>query len=257
MKHGTPVTAVMAAFVVMTACGAPPTQPKPPVVQPPVIVDPPSPPPPPPPTFAVTKIMAFGDSLTEGDPPAPGEIRLRPVHDTSGPGGKTSYPYKLYAMLTTTYPTSGIQVFNHGLGGERAESSGTRARLVEAIAAHQPQVLLLMHGTNDLLNEAPQNAIVDAVEELMELAQARNVQVFLAGLPPNQRPPAAAQVQEYNERLRNLALARSVPFVDIFPNIDAQTMMDADGLHINEAGNQRIAEVFYAALKPRYHRDPQ
>ncbi|HUF24284.1 MAG TPA: SGNH/GDSL hydrolase family protein [Vicinamibacterales bacterium] len=263
MKHGTFLTAMMAAVVVMTACGAPPTQPKPPVVQPPVIIDPP--PPPPSPTFTVTKIMAFGDSLTEGDPPEPGEVRLMPAHDPSTPGGRTSYPYKLSTILKTTYTEQAaqIQVFNLGLGGEQANSSVTRARLSDALAAHQPEVVLLMHGTNDLLAAAPQNATVDAVEELIKIAQQHpGVQrVFLASLPPQlpstQRITYPDDVPIYNDRLRNLALATGAKFVDIFPNIDTQTMMDPDGLHINEAGNQRIAEVFYAALKPFYHRDPQ
>jgi len=263
VKRGTFFAAV-SAFAILTACGAPPTQPKPPVVQPPPVVEPP--PPAPSPTFAVTKVMAFGDSLTEGDPPTIGVFRLRPAHDTSTPGGQKSYPYKLSTILTTTYPTSGIQVFNQGLGGEAATGSSAKERLLAALAAQRPQVLLLMHGTNDLIAEfdVPQNAIVDALEEMIELAQQSPgmQRVFLASLPPQlpstQRRTVPNEVPVYNSRLRTLADATTgVEFVDIYPNIDTQTMMAADGLHINEAGNQRIAEVFYAALKPRYHRDPQ
>lgn len=78
-------------------------------------------------------------------------------------------------------------------------------------------------------------------------------------LPSTQRITYPDEVPIYNDRLRKLASAMGIgeDFVDIFPNIDTQTMMDPDGLHINEAGNQRIAEVFYAALKKHYHRDPQ
>jgi lysophospholipase L1-like esterase len=263
VKHGTFFTAVMTALVVLTACGAPPTQPKPPVVQPPPVEEPP--PPAPSPTFAVTKIMAFGDSLTEGDPPEPGQIRLLPIHDPSTPGGQKSYPYKLSTLLTTTYPTSGVQVFNHGKGGEAASGSAAKDRLAAALAKHQPQVLLLMHGANDLISEfdIPQNAVVDALEEMIELAQRSPGmdRVFLASLPPQlpstERRTVPGEVPIFNNRLRNLAAATGAEFVDIFPNIDTQTMMAPDGLHLNEAGNQKMAEVFYAALKPRYHRDPQ
>ena len=29
-----------------------------------------------------------------------------------------------------------------------------------------------------------------------------------------------------------------------------------DGLHITEAGNQKLAELFYAAIKTKYHKEP-
>lgn len=244
-------------MVCAAACGSdrPPFVPtQPPVVIPPV-EDPP--PPPPPPTLAVTRIMAFGDSLTEGDPPTLGQIRLRPAHDPSTPGGQKSYPYKLHALLSATYTPQKIEVFNEGLGGEPVAHSSAKDRYLAALARHKPQVVLMMHGTNDLLSSAPQNAIVNAIEELIELSPARGVQrVFLASLPPNFRSPAREQLSDYNNRLRILAPATGSIFVDIFPNIDTATMMAPDGLHINESGNQRIAEVFFAALKAAYHRDP-
>ncbi|HEX6324260.1 MAG TPA: SGNH/GDSL hydrolase family protein [Vicinamibacterales bacterium] len=263
------LAAVLAVLCLVAAgaCGSSPTSPPAPNPSPNPNPNPnPNPEPQPqPPTFAVTKIMAFGDSLTEGDPPEPGVIRLRPAHDPSTPGGQKSYPYKLSTILKTTYTSQAteLRVFNLGKGGERAESSETRARLVNALATYQPEVLLLMHGTNDLLSGASQNAAVDAIEELIELAQRHpGVQrVYLASLPP-QLPSTTHttvpdEVPVFNQRLRDRAAATGVEFVDIFPNIDTQTMMQPDGVHINEAGNQRIAEVFYAALKPRYHRDPQ
>lgn len=254
---------VLVCLAAAAACGSPPTSP--PAPNPSPNPNPNPDPQPQPPTFAVTKIMAFGDSLTEGDPPLPGEIRLRPAHNPSTPGGQKSYPYKLSTILKTTYTSQAaeLRVFNLGKGGERAESSETRARLMDALATYQPEVLLLMHGANDLLSGASQNAAVDAIEELIELAQRHpGVQrVYLASLPPQLPSTTHAtvpgEVPVFNERLRARAAATGAEFVDIFPNIDTQTMIEPDGVHLKETGNQRMAEVFYAALKPRYHRDPQ
>ena len=51
------------------ACGSSPTSPRPPIVNPPVVeppTQPPTPPVTPPPRLGITRILSFGDSLTEG-----------------------------------------------------------------------------------------------------------------------------------------------------------------------------------------------
>jgi lysophospholipase L1-like esterase len=256
MRH---ITGTLLLALLVAGCGGDrkpfvPTQPNP---TPTPTPDPT--PTPVPPTFAVTRIMAFGDSLTEGDPPEPGQIFARPAHDPSTPGGAKSYPYKLQAILTSTYTGHTIRVFNLGRGGEQVTNSSAKERLLAALAAYQPEVLLLMHGTNDLLSDYPQNAIVHAVEELIELTPSRGVQrVFLASLPPQvptEKATASQQVPIYNERLRTLASATGATFVDIYPHIE-RSMIEDDGLHLRESGNQKIAELFYAALRPPYHREP-
>ena len=78
-------------------------------------------------------------------------------------------------------------------------------------------------------------------------------------LPP-QIPSAKAtggiRVIQFNNQLPAVAAEEGATFVDIFSNMNPQTMLMADGLHLNEAGNQKVAELFYAAIKTRYHREP-
>jgi lysophospholipase L1-like esterase len=250
--------ALAALLLVVSACGSP-TQPPPPPPPPPPVIDPP---PVVPPTWDATKlkIMAFGDSLTEDDSDTLAFRYWGAHHDPSGPGGIASYPYKLREILAGIYTAQTFTVFNYGFGGEKATDSQTNARLNTALINHPPDVLLLMHGTNDLLSGLPKSDIIAAVGQLVQQAQARGVVVFLASLPPQStvvkgQPNDAASVPEYNERLRNLAAARGVFFVDIYPYITA-AMLEPDGLHLLEPGNRRMAEVFYEALKARYHTDP-
>ncbi|MDQ3070073.1 MAG: hypothetical protein M3R55_10135, partial [Acidobacteriota bacterium] len=85
--------------VAVASCGsptAPPITPPPVIIVPPVVV-----PPVIPPTLAVTRIMAFGDSLTEGE--SLGQLFAPTVHDHGTAGVATSYPFKLKTILTTTY----------------------------------------------------------------------------------------------------------------------------------------------------------
>jgi lysophospholipase L1-like esterase len=261
VKYRSSVFAALAALlIVVSACGSPNTpQPPPPGPGPGPIVEPP--PPPPPPTWdpARVKIMAFGDSLTEDDE----DPTLRfwgSHHDPSGPGGAKSYPFKLHQILTSIYTTTTFNVYNYGYGGEMAGDSATNARFNQALNTHPPQVLLLMHGTNDLLAGRAKSEIVAAVELMAEQAKARGVVVFLASLPPQStivkgKPNDAEAVPEYNDRLRIMAANRGLIFVDVYPYITPE-MREPDGLHMLEAGTKRIAEVFYESLKAQYHRPP-
>lgn len=251
------VVALLALGVVSCGGGSRqlPTGPGP-IITPPV-VDPPVTPVPP--TLTVTKIMAFGDSLTEGE--SLGQL-LVPTADPSTPGVSTSYPYKLQTTLTTTYTAQTIRVFNAGRGGERAVGSA-KDRLIQMITTFQPEVVLLLHGVNDVngatsLTEL--TPILDAVEEMVEIAHARGAHVVLANLPP-QIPTSKAtggeRLQQFNAVLPSIAAEEGATFVDLYSGITASsTMLMPDGLHLTEAGNVKVAELFYAALKAKYHKAP-
>ena len=200
--------------------------------------------------------MAVGDSLTEGErTPA-----FWGTHDPGTPGIALSYPFKLWTLLSTTYTAQTIQVFNAGFGGEAVATSAARTRFIDALRTHQPELVILMHGTNDLTGGTERGVIIGAVEELIGEAQARGVTVFLSSVPRQLpgvgNPPkgvAAARVPNYNEDLRRMAIEENVTFVDIFPHITDSMISQVDGLHLTQAGNQRLAEVYYDAIKTRYH----
>lgn len=215
-----------------------------------------------PPTLAVTKIMAFGDSLTEGE--SRGQLLVPTTHDHGTAGVSTSYPAKLLATLTSTYTDQAavLKVLNAGVGGEKAVGSQAKDRLIAELALYQPEVLLLLHGVNNV--NAPGDSIgtiVEAIEELIEVAHQRRpgIRVILANLPP-QIPTAkatgGARITAFNQQLPAVAAEEGADFVDVFSNIDTQTMLMPDGLHLNEAGNVKLAALFYAKIKERFHREP-
>ena len=250
---------VLVLAVVTAGCGGsgggiinPPTGPGP-IVQPPVTQ------PPAPPTFTVTRILAFGDSLTEGE--SLGRLLVPMLHAPGTPGVETSYPYKLHQTLASTYTSQTISVYNFGKGGEFAIGSA-KDRLLSCIETYNPQVLLLLHGVNNVNTVPPSQdsiaTIVDAVEEMVELARARNVDVFLANLPPQKpttKATGGARIQQFNAFMPDVAAEEGAVFVDLYSNMTTDMLME-DGLHITPAGNAKIAELFYAKLKERYHRAP-
>lgn len=213
-----------------------------------------------PPTLTVTKIMAFGDSLTEGE--SLGQLLVPTSHDPGTPGVSTSYPAKLHATLLSTYTsqTADIKVFNAGRGGEFAIGSA-KDRLIQMLNTYQPQVLLLLHGVNNVnATEAasPMLQIVEAIEEMIEIARARNIDVFVGNLPPQKpttKATGGARIAQFNALLPAVASEEGATLVDLHSGVTLDMLMP-DGLHLNEAGNIKLAELFYAAIKSRYHREP-
>src|SRR5690606_13492316 len=128
---------------------------------------PPALPAPPEPTtakLAYTRIMPFGDSLTEGE--SFGALRVFPMHDHGTPGIVTSYPSRLNALLSSHYRSQTFNVFNGGRGGESALEA--RPRLEEHLGEYKPQVVILLHGVNDLNGGQSIETIIDAIEGLVE-----------------------------------------------------------------------------------------
>jgi lysophospholipase L1-like esterase len=231
--------------------------PTPPVTQPPV--EPPAPPPtpPPPPTLGVTRILAFGDSMTEGITSPP----LTAWVFTLDAGLARSYPFKLQALTSARYTSQTVAVFNAGLAGQRAVDD--RSRFNNALSEAHPDIVLLMEGANDL--NAPFNAgegindriraTVAALEDMVRDAGFRRIPVFLATLPPQRegggKAGAATFLTRYNDALKVMANNKGALVVDVHAQFPL-TEIGQDGLHPTEAGYQRIAEIWLEAIKGKY-----
>jgi lysophospholipase L1-like esterase len=240
------------------ACGAsPPAAPSPPG-EPPVTTppdpEPPNPPAPQPviPQIRYTKFMTFGDSNTEGEStPA--------NHNPGTPGVERGYPFKLWALLTARYTDQTISVFNGGRSGERVTSSETLPRLEELLDELDPEVLIVMHGVNDLNTGISIDATVNAIEELLGEARRAGVQVLLCTIPPQreggEKAFAADLIEPFNEALVKIAADEGAAVIDVFSAISVD-LLAPDGLHLTQAGNQMIAETIFAKLKELYELPP-
>ena len=126
------------------------------------------------------------------------------------------------------------------------------------LRTYKPELVILMHGANDLTGLTDRSVIVGALEELIGDAQARGVTVMLSTLPPQfsgLRPDTQPErVPRLNADLVRMAAEEGAILVDVFPHITRE--MSSDGLHLTQAGNQKLAELYYEAIKARYHREP-
>jgi lysophospholipase L1-like esterase len=208
----------------------------------------------------VSKFMAFGDSITEGflrDPPeytpAIKPLFLDPVEN---------YPHKLEQMLRTRYGSSDIVVINEGLGGETIE--GGTERIVEAMAEHQPEVVLLLEGYNGL-RDTTVSQKRSGLRSMARWAETHGAQVVLATLfqisdeRESTRPGSQATIDDLNDAIRGLGSSLGHGGVADLERAfgTGVGLLGTDGLHPNPAGYQLVAETFLDEIVRRFEEIPQ
>ncbi len=236
-------------------CGDPPTRPS--GVNPPPPIPEPQPPPPPPtpPSLRITRILAFGDSMTAGT------VSPQFTFQAIDAGKPESYPFKLQTLLAARYSAQSVAVFNAGFAGRKAAED--RSRLARSISETSPELLLLMEGANDLNTIIPPainagvDATVAAMEDMVRDATGRSIPVLVATLPA-QRPPKGGAVDflpRYNDGLKTMASKKGATIVDINALL-SPTLIGQDGLHPSEPGYQRMAEIFLDSIRQQYEVSP-
>jgi lysophospholipase L1-like esterase len=203
-----------------------------------------------PPRLQRTRIMAFGDSLTQGQ-----TIVSNDPYDLSAPP-ETAYPTVLRQLLSERYTDQVVTVFNRGQPGEQA--SRALSRFIAAFVADAPDVVVIMEGYNDVKQTADDvvgiaNAIA-GVSELAGEARRRGARVFICTLAPGR--PGRIEIQRsaldfINDRLRQVARSEGAVLVDVFnallPEVSANVSID--GLHLTPLGYRRVAETVFAAIR--------
>lgn len=203
-----------------------------------------------PPRLRGTRIMTFGDSLTEG-----ATILSNDPYAIVHPP-ETAYPTVLRQLLSAHYTDQTITVFNRGLPGEQA--SRALSRFIATFVADAPDVVVLQEGYNDYNQTASDVAGIEgAVRGITELAgeaRRRGARVFICTLAPS-RPGRVAipmsALSFINDRLRAVARGEGAVLVDLFSALlpDVNTNVSIDGLHLTPLGYRRVAETVFAAIR--------
>ena len=143
----------------------------------------------------------------------------------------------------------GYQVVNASVSGETTE--GGLARLPRALKLHRPAIVVLELGGNDGLRALPVAQMRANLSRMAELAEAEGAKVALLGMrmPPNYGPQYAAQfTQAYADLARDKKLPL-VPFALAGIALSPE-LMQADGIHPNEAGQPQLLDNVWPVLKP-------
>jgi lysophospholipase L1-like esterase len=233
-----------------TACTGAVTSPTTPPTTPPTTsatTPPTTPPTSAPPTGAPVKIMALGDSIT---------------------GSPGCWRALLWQMLPAarvdfvgTLPPQGCGFTydgeNEGHGGYLATNVANQNLLVDWLAATHPDVVMMHFGTNDVWSNLSPDTILAAFTTLVGQMRASNprMKILVAQILP-MKPSNCAdcgqRVIAFNATIpawaRSLTTAASpITVVDQWTgfNDDTDTY---DGVHPNDAGNQKIAARWFPSV---------
>ena len=143
----------------------------------------------------------------------------------------------------------GYRVVNASISGDT--TGGGLRRLPRALDTHRPDIVIIELGGNDGLRGLPLSDVRENFEQMITLSQQAGAQVVLAGMqmPPNY---GALYTDEFSAMYPDLAGRFDLPLVGFFMENVAldPAMMQADGIHPNEAGQPKLLDNIWPVLEP-------
>lgn len=174
---------------------------------------------------AGSKVLALGDSLTAPHGVKPGE----------------DWP-------TLLGQKTGWVVINAGISGDT--SAGALARLPALLDEHQPQLVLVSLGGNDMLRKIPQAQTVANLGRMLDLAKSSGAGAVLLATPKPSIAGAVFNNLSPADFYAEVAKEKKVPLIeDALPEVLSDTSLKGDQLHPNAAGHALLADKIHTALK--------
>ena len=159
-----------------------------------------------------TDIIAFGDSLTHG-------------YNVSR---DATYPAQLSRLI-------GQPVLNKGVNGDTTEDG--LQRLDRDVLFHDPRVVLVCLGGNDILANWDMDRTFRNLREMIDRIQASGAMVVLIGVDGD----GFFRSGNYNERFRELAKETGCVYVpDFLKGLYGRSDFMVDQIHPNAAGYEKF-----------------
>lgn len=172
-----------------------------------------------------SRVLALGDSLTEGAGVASGE----------------AWP-NLLASRT------GWVVINGGVSGDT--SGGALRRLPGLLEEHNPVLVLVELGGNDMLRRIPQEETVANLVQILAMIKAHGAKPVLLATPRPSVTGAVFQNLSAADFYQQIADEQHVPMIeDAIAEVLSDPQMKGDPLHPNTAGHAQLSQKIVEALK--------
>jgi acyl-CoA thioesterase-1 len=169
---------------------------------------------------AGSQIICFGDSLTSGSGATPG----------------MDYPSQLSRMIGRT-------VINAGVPGNTTADG--LARLAADVLDHDPRLVLITLGGNDLKNRVPRETAFRNLRQIVDRIHAAGAVAVIGGIE------IPFYGRGFGKAYADLAEETDAVLIDnIFDDIMGNRDRMSDPIHPNDAGYAIIAERFHQAIQP-------
>ncbi len=157
-------------------------------------------------------VLAFGDSLTAG----------------VGANEVAAYPQQLERLI-------GFNVINAGISGETTEEG--LARLSSVLDEHNPQLVILLEGGNDILRNYDLNKTEQNLARMIEEIQSRSIQLVFLGVPEKNIFSDSAPLYKELASEYNLVFDG-----EVISKLIKKKRYKSDPIHFNALGYQKLAE---------------
>lgn len=193
-----------------------------------------------------TRVIFFGDSITQAG---------------VNPGGYID-------RLKKTMPADQYELIGAGIGGNKIYD--LFLRMDEDVLAKQPDVVVIWVGVNDVWHKASMGTGTDPdkfvkfYEAVVKKLKAANIRVVLCtpaaiGEKTDMTNQQDGDLNQYSQFIRDIAKRQNLPLVDLrkeFLEYDLKNnpenkdrgILTTDRVHLNEAGNQFVAEQMQKVL---------
>ncbi len=186
---------------------------------------------------------AFGDSITNG-------VLYAPDRQDS-PG----YREPLQNLLRAFFGFG--TVFNAGVDGET--SADGVGRIDNSIQAQNPDVILIMEGTNDIVNVIDIDVTAFNLRRMVQRSYEEKPDIipFLAQIPPRLDPgpdgfdgPGNGRIDDLNEMIEEIGDEEGADVADMNTPIDGHPELMSNPLHPSAAGYDVMGQTWYDVVLP-------
>lgn len=210
-------------------------------------------------TLGQLKIVPLGNSITQGNIARAGanSYRRNLWHKLDNAG----YNVDFVGSLDTdnkgrTFPDASFDHDHEGHWGWRADE--ILAELAAWLTGYTPDVALIHLGSNDAIQGNTVNSTLDEIEDIIGILRNDNarITIFLAQILPLENADWNAKVEGINSGLLTLAsnLDEAQSRIILVDQNSGWSIADHtyDGVHPNEAGEERMAQRWFSAFETFY-----
>lgn len=190
------------------------------------------------------KGVCFGDSLTYG-----ALANADVVTQVANP-----YPLLLQNYLQDIYSYTGITISNNGYPGYRSDQ--LLAVVDSEILNQNPDFIVFMGGTNDMLQAIPVETLIANLEAILNKLTAGKVEVVVMTIPDTYDVRFKDTIFAYNSAIKSIARRYKLTLLDlnkhinylISNNVYAPSVLFPDMVHLEQNSYHYISDVLIAEV---------
>ena len=163
----------------------------------------------------------------------------------------TTWVERLDTLLENTYPHADYNTIKYGYEGGRITKGYRHAS--EALS-HDPKIFLIGYGTNDTGSGMSSSQFGSYLGKIIEKAGSEHyvIRIVYSTAPIDlNKWSFKSNYTEFNNVSRSVAASKGALFADICSPLKGNMYkyLQSDGLHLNENGSQKVAEIIFNVLR--------